>query len=120
MSNYVFGKTKNDILGDSPRFFYGLSRNDDGELFLSKIDQLSKDASVEINSPGDPAENYNDFVIGVDFVEGRDEFHELVFENLNHEQYRWDDKNLFYYIDEQGSLVVSINKIHIYQTGISS
>ncbi len=36
MSNYYLGRNPDDILGEGTRYFYGLRRNDDGELFFSK------------------------------------------------------------------------------------
>ena len=36
--------------------------------------------------------------------------HNLVYENLNYEQFRWDDANLVYYINDEGELVVRVNQ----------
>ena len=41
------------------RFFYGLRRTDDGELFVGKADQMRTDRhTVTINNPGDLTQNY--------------------------------------------------------------
>lgn len=102
------------------RYFYGLRRTDDGELFLSKADQLKNTDSITINNPGDPSANFPNFEEGQDFYEGRDVNHNLVYENLNYEQFRWDDRNIFYYINEEGELVVRINQNYTYDENSSS
>ena len=49
-SNYFFGRTKEEQIGTQPQYFYGLRRNDDGELFLTRVNQLSRaDFFVFIN-----------------------------------------------------------------------
>ena len=35
------------------RYFYGLRRTDNGELFLGKMDQMDANGSIQINKPGD-------------------------------------------------------------------
>ena len=34
-SNYYLGRSPEDTLGDSPRYWYALRRNEDGELFIN-------------------------------------------------------------------------------------
>ena len=53
------------------RFFYGLRRTDEGDLYLIKSDQLKATDGVQLNKPGDPTENYPDFQRGIEFFEGR-------------------------------------------------
>ena len=113
-NNYYFGRSPEDILGDTPRYFYGLRRGDDGSLYFLRSDQVRDKESIQINNPGTPEQNYNDFEVGVDFFEGRDVYHNKVFENLKYEQYRWDDRPVFYYIDDDGYLVVKVNNGHEY------
>lgn len=102
------------------RFFYGLRRTDNGELFLAKSDQLKSTDSITINTPGDPTQNYTSFEQGQDFYEGRDVNHDLVYENLNYEQFRWDDRNVLYYVNAEGELVVRINQNYTYDENSSS
>tara|TARA_R110000782_G_scaffold236026_1_gene322147 strand:+ start:877 stop:1251 length:375 start_codon:yes stop_codon:yes gene_type:complete len=102
------------------RFFYGLRRTDNGELFLSKSDQLKNEDSITINNPGDPTQNYPSFDQGQDFYEGRDVNHNLVYENLNYEQFRWDNRNLQYYVNNEGELVARINQNYKYDENSSS
>jgi hypothetical protein len=119
MSNYYLGQNPEQLLGSSPRFFYGLRKNQNGSLFLNRVDLLKDLGAVEVNSPGNPEDNYNDFEAGVDFYEGLDVNHNPVFENLVYPQYRWDDRSLFYYVDEDGQLVVKINSGNTYDNGDS-
>ena len=44
--------------------------------------------------------------------------HEKVYENLNYEQFKWDNRSLMYYIDDSGNLVVRINEGYTYPTGV--
>ncbi len=102
------------------RFFYGLRRTDDGELFLSKADQLKNEDLITVNNPGDPTQNYPSFEQGQDFYEGRDSNHNLVYENLNYEQFRWDDRNIQYYVNSEGELIARINQNYTYDDNSSS
>jgi hypothetical protein len=120
MSNYV-GEHQNSLIDAlTGRYFYGLRRTDNGELFVGKVDQLSPNDSVTINKPGDPDKNYPNFEQGQDFLEGRDVNHNLVYENLNYEQFKWDDRNISYYIDSEGELCVRVNAPFDYDDGSSS
>ncbi len=113
-NNYILGNDPQTNLGDSPRFFYGLRKNENGSIFLQRIDQIRDKDTVSINNPGEPEDNYNDFEVGVDFFEGIDVNHNTVFENLSYQQYKWDSKPIFYYVDEDGQLVAKVNAGHTY------
>jgi hypothetical protein len=119
-STYYLGQSPDEALGDSPRYWYALRRNQDGELFLLRSDQLKDKDSIELNLPGAPQENFEDFEPGVDYFEGIGPDHEIEYENLVWTQYRWDNRNLLYYIDNQGRLTQRINQGYIYPTGASS
>jgi hypothetical protein len=119
-SNYYLGTSPNDSLGNSPRFWYALRRNEDGELFLLRSDQLRDKDSIELNTPGPREENFEDFEAGVDFFEGIDPDHEFEYENLVWTQYRWDNRNMLYYVNAEGQLVQRINQSYSYPNGISS
>jgi len=107
-------------LAGRSRFFYALRRNDDGEIFFARVDQLIDQDSIEINEPGDPSKNYPDFEEGFDFYNGRDSEHNLIYDNLKYEQYRWDYRTVYYYIDDQGQLVQRSNQSYPYPANISS
>lgn len=120
MSNYV-GISPELIYGAvENRFFYGMRRTDQGELFIGKVDQTKKDASVAVNKPGDPADNFPNFQEGQDFYEGRNVNHVLVYQNLTYEQFRWDDRNITYFVNEEGELVARINRNFTYDENSSS
>jgi hypothetical protein len=120
MSAYYFGRTPDDVLGPSPQYFYALRRNMDGELFLVRSDQLIDKASYDINTPGAPSGNFDDFEAGIDFFDGIDDEHEELFANLKYPQYRWDSRAAFYYIDEEGVFVQRLFSGYEYPEGVSS
>ena len=72
---------------------------------------------VQINRPGGTDGNYTEFYAGEDF-EGRNPNHVLVFDNLLYEQMRWDDKNIYYYVNSEGEVVLRINTKYEYDNGI--
>ena len=119
-SNYFFGRSKDELIGDQPQYFMGIKRNDDGEITFTLVNQLSREDSLSVNAVGDIANNYEDFDSGTDFYEGRDVYHNIVYENLLYEQYRWDNRRIYYYVDADGQLVARINTKYTYPTGISS
>lgn len=119
-SPYYLGTSPEETLGDSPRYWYAIRRNEDGELFLLRSDQLKDKDSVELNIPGDPAENFEDFEPGVDYFDGIDANHNKPDENLVWTQYRWDNRSMLYYVDSEGRLVQRINQSYAYPTGHSS
>lgn len=110
----------NDLLGEgNPRYFYGLARQDggadDGDLYFYKIDQLTSSATMVLNNPGASSANFENFEYGVDFFDGRlATDHSRPYANLVYDQYRWDNKDCYYYIDSNGELVVRINQVYTY------
>lgn len=115
---YYIGSEVNlsDILGaGNPRYFLALRRAENGTLYFAKIDQLKDTDTITINVPGSNADNFEDFEYGVDFFDGRlAEDHSRPYPNLYYDQYRWDNKNCYYYLDNTGQLVVRINQAYIY------
>jgi len=96
------------------RYFYGLRRTDQGELYMVKADLLKLEDGVQLNRPGDIDENYNNWSRGEDFFEGRDQQHRKTYPNLVYEQYKWDGRNVFYYVNNEGELVLKVNEAHTY------
>lgn len=121
---YYIGTSPSEVLnGFIKRYFYGLRRNDDGELFLVRIDQLQggEGASVVINDLGDAAENFPDFEEGIDFLEGIDADHNIQYDNLRYQQMKWEGRALVYYIEpETGHFVQRISEAYTYPEGTSS
>jgi hypothetical protein len=119
-NNYYLGRDPIEILGDSPRYWYALRRNQDGELFIVRSDQVSDKEAYSINIPGPVEGNFEDFEPGVDYFDGTTEDHEPEYANMYYTQYRWDDRSMFYYVDSQGMLVQRINQGYTYPTGTST
>jgi hypothetical protein len=119
-SSYYLGTTPSESLGNSPKYWYALRRNQDGELFLARSDQSRDVDSYDVNIPGPREEDYTEFEAGVDYFEGLDTEHELIDQNMNYPQYKWDDRALFYYVDDNGMFTLRINRGYTYPTGISS
>ena len=118
-SPYYFGQSPDESLGDSPRYFYAIRRNDDGELFLLRSDQLKDKDSIDINLPGPPEQTFEDFEPGIDYFEGIADDHESNFANMKYPQYKWDQRSTLYYIDDEGMLVQRVNQDYTYPTNIS-
>lgn len=117
MTYYIGNEnTLNDLLGaGQSRYFYGLRRTEDGTLYFTKVDQLTDDETITLNVAGPNTSNYEEFEYGVDYFDGRLELdHSRPYPNLYYDQYRWDTKNCFYYINDNGELVVRINKAYPY------
>ena len=121
---YYIGTTPSDVINSFvKRYMYGLRRNDDGELFLIRIDQLSGgDANIAvINDIGIAAENYLDFEEGIDYLAGIDEDHEIVNDNLRYPQFKWDSRSLTYFIDpSDGQFIQRISETYTYPEKIST
>ena len=119
-NNYYLGRDPVETLGQSPRYWYALRRNDDGELYIVRSDQVTDKESYSINEVGDPTENFEDFEPGIDYFEGVDENHNKLYDNMKYTQYRWDDRSIFYYVDSEGNLVQRIFQGYSYPSGIST
>ena len=115
---YYIGQTSalTDVLGEgNPRYFYAIRRDDDGLLFFAKIDQLTDLGSITVNNSGLTEGDYTDFEYGVDFFDGRlAEDHSRPYSNLQWDQYRWDSKNVYYYINTAGEFIVRVNQAYVY------
>ena len=105
-----------NVLGEgNPRYFYALRRDEEGLLYFAKVDQLTDTGLVTINNSGLTEDDYTEFEYGVDFFDGRlEEDHSRPYANLQWDQYRWDNKNVFYYINSAGELIVRINQNYVY------
>jgi len=122
--SYFIGTTSQDVLnGFIKRYFYGLRRNDDGELFLVRSDQLQggDENVVTINQVGVAENNYLDFEEGIDFLDGLDAEHEVLYPNLRYPQLKWDSRSLSYFIDPvDGQFIQRISQGSNQLEGISS
>jgi len=114
---YYVGNNPQDVLdGFIKRYFYGLRRNQDGELYLIRIDQLQgADNVAVINDIGVSANNFLDFEEGIDFLDGIDADKNVVYANLRYPQMRWDGRSLVYYIDPvDGQFIMRISEGYEY------
>lgn len=114
--SYYIGTEPKDLAADqASRFFYAIRRTDDGLLYFVKVDQLRDDDEIVINNPGLTENDFTEFEYGVDFLDGRlEEDHSRPYSNLQWDQYRWDSRSLFYYINDNGEFVIRINKEYTY------
>jgi len=121
---YFVGGSPQDILGGlAKKYLYGLRRNDDGELFLIRIDQLDggADNSIVINEQGTSVENFPDFEEGINFLDGIDVDHNQVYPNLRYPQLKWDSRSLTFYVEEgTGQFVQRVSEDYNYPEGIST
>lgn len=119
-STHYVGQTPgiSELLGEGqPRYFYALRRTEQGTLFFAKIDQLKDTDTITVNNPGKSVDDFTEFEYGVNFFDGRIELdHSRPYNNLQWDQYRWDNKNAYYYVNEQGELVVRINQAYTYDS----
>lgn len=115
---YYVGSNPQDVLdGITKRYMYGLRRNNDGELYLVRVDQLQGgDAnSIVVNDLGIAEQNFPDFEEGIDFLEGIDADHNVVYKNLRYPQIKWDGRSLLYYIEsDTGFLVQRVSEAYEY------
>jgi hypothetical protein len=120
MSHYIGNTPESIVQGFIKQYFYGLRRNDDSELFLLRVDQLSGEGTATINNVGVGENNYPDFEEGIDLLDGIDADHNVVYENLRYQQIKWDGRLLTYYIDpEDGQFIVRISEDYQYPENIS-
>jgi hypothetical protein len=121
MSYFIGTSPEAVVNGFIKRYFYGLRRNDDGELFLIRIDQLAGDETAVINDVGIGANNFLDYEEGIDFLEGVDIEHNVIYQNLRYPQLKWDSRLLTYYVDPvDGQYIISISQDYEYPENISS
>ena len=120
MSHYIGNNSESVVNGFIKQYFYGLRRNDDGELFLIRQDQLNGQGTVTINDVGIGENNFLDFEEGINYLDGIDANHDIVYENLRYPQIKWDGRLLTYYVDPtDGQFIVRISEDYPYPDGIS-
>lgn len=123
MSYYIGSSPQTVLDGISKKYLYGLRRNDDGELFLIRVNQLGggESNSITINEQGTRDNSFPDFEEGVDYLEGIDENHDVVYTNLRYPQLKWDSRSLTFYVEEgNGQFVQRVSENYRYPEKISS
>jgi len=101
MTHYIGNSPQTVLDGIRSKYLYGLRRNDDGELFLVRVDQLDAGSanSIIINEQGTSTENFPDFEEGISYLDGIDETHDVVYPNLRYPQLNWNSRLLTYYVE---------------------
>lgn len=123
MTYFVGGSPQDILQGLAKKYLYGLRRNDDGELFLTRVDQLDggEENSIVINEQGTGTDNFPDFEEGVNYLDGIDENHDVVYPNLRYPQLKWDSRSLTFYVEEgTGQFVQRVSEDYVYPSGIST
>lgn len=110
----------NSTLGPSnERYFYALRSDEEGNIYFTRVDQWISSEAIQINMPGDGDQDWEFFEIGIDYFDGKDPAtHEKLNANLKYDQYRFDQKSIFYYINDNGELVARINQSYNYPTDV--
>ena len=123
MSYFIGNTPEQTAAGFIKRYFYGLRRNDDGELFLARVDQLQggDENIITINDLGIEEENFPDFEEGIDFLDGVDQDGNVRYPNLRYPQIKWDGRSLVYYIDsDTGFFIQRISEGFEFEDDIST
>jgi hypothetical protein len=121
---YYIGRNLDSYNKREERYFYGLKRDD--ETGFVSIDKVNLDKSldtlnvVNLDRLTGNHEIFQNLQEGVDFFEGRGVDHELQYDGLNYEQYKWSADDLYYYIDSEGQLSVRINQPYSYPEGVTT
>ena len=120
--SYYIGTGPADVINSFiKRYFYGMRRNDDGEMFLLKSDQQKGgEDAITINEVGEATGNFPDFEEGINYLDGINETHDIVYKNLRYQQLKWDNRSLLYYVDSDGYLVLKVSEKHTYPTDTSA
>lgn len=121
-NNYYLGQTPEEFFNKNERYFYGLRRDENGFLAVTKVNMDSSTDALEVqnlNTTGSIDQTYDGFEEGVDFFDGIDAARNENFKGLRYEQYKWSADDLYYFVDGQGQLCVRINVPYNYSEGIT-
>jgi hypothetical protein len=110
---HVIGTSVDSYNDSDPHYLYAIRRNDDGDLFLCRLDIADNSDSIQMFMGDVPVEFEDMTYPGEDYHDNRNPTtHELTYEatNVKYEQWRWDHRLISYYINDNGEFVVAINK----------
>lgn len=118
--NYLGAVGSESTLGTSnQRYFYAIRTDEEGNIFITKIDIWTSSDTIEINAPGDTDDDWEYFELGVDYFDGKNPVtHEKDTPNLNFDQYRFDSRSAYYYINANGELIVRYNQEYNYSQDV--
>lgn len=114
MSNYI---GTGPVSRDNRKYFYKITRNNNQELILTKVDLNSGDETVVINDPELEINNVKHAFHGfnTDYVViNTDEQHQIVDPPLGVSQYKVRNDNINYFIDDEGNFIARINAKYTY------
>lgn len=119
MTYYVGDNNQDSVLNGVPRYFYALRRTEQGDLYFTRVDQITGTDEIIINNIGLSEDDFTEFEHGVDYFDGRlDSDHTRPDANMNFDQYRWDNRSIYYYLNAEGELVVRINQAYEYPSDV--
>lgn len=111
-SPFVLGAQAGSSIND-PRYLYALRKDDDGTMYMARVDINSSTDTIELFPNLRPAE-FEDIVFpGDDYFANRDATtKELTYDRdeVKYEQWRWDPRLITYYINDNGEFVMAINQ----------
>jgi len=121
MSTYYVGDQDTSALlgANNPRYYYALRRTQEGDLYFTRVDQLlGANEEIVVNTIGLAADDFTEFEVGVDYFDGRDDNHNRPDANLYPDQYRWDSRSVYYYLNANGELIARVNKAYTYPADV--
>lgn len=119
-SPYVIGPSVSEHLGTATsRFFYGLRVDEEGNIFIGKVDITNGTDGVTLFNDVPPDELSDLSLPGDDYFDGKDpDTKEVVSDSLNYQQWRWDARLISYYINDDGEFVASIGEDRNYPSDV--
>lgn len=121
-NSYYAGQTPEEYFNKTEKYFYGVKRDAEGFLVVTKVNLDTSTDSIDIvdlPSMGDLSQTFDMLEEGVDFFEGIDTDRTNNYEGLNFEQYKWSADDLYYYVDGEGRLCVRVNVAYNYAEGVT-
>jgi len=111
-SPFVLGAESGSSSGDL-RYFYALRKDDDGTLYVSRVDLNTKGDAVDLFPNLPPAEFEGFTIPGDDYFDNRDATDKTLThprDQVKYEQWRWDERLLSYFINEDGVFTIAIGE----------
>jgi hypothetical protein len=110
---HVIGQSIDSYNNSDPHYYYALRKNHDGELFFCRVDINDNTEELILFENLMPEEFEGITYPGEEYYDNRSpETHELQYTTaqVKYEQWRWDNRFITYYIDDNGYFTVAINK----------
>ena len=122
-NTYYLGQTPEEYFSKTEKYFYGVKRDADGFLVVTKVNLDTSTDSIDmadLPNMGDLNQSFDELEEGVDFFDGIAQDRSSNYEGLNFEQYRWSADDLYYYVNSEGQLCVRVNVPYNYAEGVTS